>query len=82
MDKNGLMVYLSRDNNRIYWVGRKSGKSANLVITFNDDKKMITVNKSNRIIFHNLVKYDQIKKKAIYYKLLKANENHIVFEEI
>ncbi len=81
IDKNGIFVYISRDNNRIYWIGRKKGYSAKLSIKFNDKKKMITVNSSNKIMFHKAKDYETIKKKTIYYKYMKENENTVVFKE-
>ncbi len=80
IDKNGIFVYISRDNNRIYWIGRKEGKSAKLSVKFNDKKKMITVNNSNKIMFHRPKDYEKIKKKTIYYKLMKKDENSVAFQ--
>ena len=80
IDKNRIFVYLSRDNNRIYWIGRKTGLSAKLSIKFNDSKKMITINTSNKIIFHHANDYEIIKKKTVYYKHMKSNENSVLFQ--
>jgi hypothetical protein len=81
ISKDGIYVYISRDNNRIYWIGSKKGYSAKLSIKFNDKKKMITVNNSNKIIFHKVKDYEKIKKKTIYYKLMKENENSVSFQD-
>lgn len=81
ISKDGIYVYISRDNNRIYWIGSNKGYSAKLSIKFNDDKKMITINNSNKIMFHNSKDYEIIKKKIIYYKHMKEDENSILFEE-
>jgi hypothetical protein len=79
IDKNGIYIYIIRDNYRIYWIGRKEGESAKLSVKFNDNKKMITINNSNKIIFHNAKDYEKIKEKTIYYKLMKKDENIVVF---
>jgi len=71
ISKDGIYVYISRDNNRIYWIGSKKGYSAKLSIKFND----------NKIMFHNSKDYEIIKKKIIYYKHMKEDEYSIVFEE-
>lgn len=81
ISKDGIYIYISRDNNRIYWIGSKKGYSAKLSIKFNDNKKMITINNSNKIFFHNSKDYDIIKKKTIFYKHMKEDENSVVFQE-
>ena len=42
---------------------------------------MITVNSANKIIIHSMNDYTKIKQKAIYYKLMNANDNRIEFAE-
>lgn len=78
---DSIYIYISRDKSRSYWIGRKNGLSSKLIIKFNDKKKMITVNTSNKIIFHNIEDYNKIKEKAIYYKHMNENENKIEFFE-
>lgn len=80
VDKNGIYIYILRDNNRIYWIGRKKGISAKLSVKFNDKKNMITINNSNKITFHNSKDYEKIKKKTIYYKLMDENDNKVEFK--
>jgi uncharacterized protein YqkB len=77
---NGIFVYISKDHGRMYWIGRRVGISDKLSIKFNDDKKMISINSSNKITFHKAKDYETIKKKAIYYKYMKDGENKIAFE--
>jgi hypothetical protein len=79
INKDSIYIYISRDNNRIYWIGRKKGLSAKLLITFSDTKNMITINKSNKIIFNKNSDYEKIKKKVIYYKHMKITENKVEF---
>jgi hypothetical protein len=79
IDKGSMIVYISRDKNRIYWVGQTTGHSAKLTIKFNDDKHMISVNNSNKIVFHNIKDYNKVKQKAIFYKHMKEGENNVVF---
>jgi hypothetical protein len=81
INKDGIFVYISKDKGRMYWIGKKKGYSAKLSIKFNDKKKMITVNNSNKIIFHKVKDYETIKKKTIYYKLMKENENSVSFQD-
>jgi len=80
ISKNGIYVYISRDNDRVYWKGSKTGISSKLSIKFNDDKQMITINSSNKIIFHNYKDYEKIKQKTIHYKLMKEDENSVTFD--
>ena len=82
ISKNSIFVYVSRDKSRSYWIGRKKSKSCKLLIKFNDSKKTITVNTSNKIIIHSIKDYTKIKKKAIYYKYMNENNNRIEFKEI
>ncbi len=81
ISKDGIYVYISRDNNRIYWSGSKKGSSDKLFIKFNDKKKMITINNSSKIMFHKSKDYETIKKKIIYYKHMKQDENSVMFQE-
>jgi hypothetical protein len=53
IDKGSMIVYISRDKNRIFWVGQTTGHSAKMTITFDDNKQMISINKTNKITFHN-----------------------------
>ena len=82
ISKNSIFVYVSRDKSRSYWIGRKKSKSCKLLIKFNDSKKTITVNTSNKIIIHSIKDYTKIKKKAIYYKYMNENNNRIEFKEM
>lgn len=82
ISKDKIFVYLSRDKSRSYWIGSKKRKSCKLSIKFNDVKKMITVNTSNKIIIHSSKDYTKIKKKAIYNKYMNENDNRIEFKEI
>jgi len=82
ISKDKIFVYISRDKSRSYWIGGKKGKSCKLSIKFNDIKKTITVNTSNKIIIHSMKDYIKIKKKAIYYKYINENDNRIEFKEI
>lgn len=79
IDKSGMTVYISRDKNRIYWIGQTTGNSAKLVIKFDDNKQMISINKSNKIHFHNVKDYNKLKQKTILYKHMKADENSVTF---
>jgi len=81
ISNKSIFVYISRDKSRSYWIGRKKGETSKLSIIFNDKKRMITVNSSNRIIVHSIKDYTTIKQKAKYYKYIGENENKIVFEE-
>ena len=78
LNKKSAMIYIARDNNRIYWIGRKTGKSAKLIITFSDRTHSIKINNSSKISFNKKNHYDILKQKAIYYGLL--NKNKIIFE--
>ncbi len=80
IDKNTVYVYILRDNNRIYWIGRRNGNSAKLSLKFNDEKHMITVNTANRITFHRARDYKKIKEKALYYKQMEEDGNTVVFQ--
>lgn len=80
--KNNIFVYISKDIYRVYWIGKKKGPSAKLSLKFNDKKQMITINNSNKIIFHRPKDYETIKKKTIYYKHMKADENIVNFKRI
>lgn len=82
ISKNSIFVYVSRDKSRSYWIGGKKGKSCKLSIKFNDAKKMITVNTTNKIIIRSDLYYTKIKKKAIYYKYMNENDNRIEFNKI
>jgi len=79
IDKSGMTVYISRDKNRIYWVGRTTGQSSKLVINFDDNKNTISVNKTNKIVFHNVKDYNKLKQKTIFYKHMKVDENSVAF---
>jgi hypothetical protein len=82
IEPNYCMVYISRDINRIYWIGRHKGKvSAGFTISFNDKLSIISINTSNKIKFHNEKDYLKIKEKMMYYKLMKPDENRVVFLE-
>ncbi len=81
IDDNSIFVYILRDNNRIYWIGRRTGNSAKLSLKFNDQTHTITVNTSNKITFHRAKDYEQIKQKAIHYNHMKEGENRIVFQD-
>jgi hypothetical protein len=39
INPESVMIYISRDINRIYWIGHRTGKSAKLTIKLNDKKK-------------------------------------------
>jgi hypothetical protein len=80
INKNGIYVYISRDNDRVYWKGSKNGTSSKLSIKFNDNKQMITINSSNKITFQNDKDYEKIKQKTIHYKLMKEDENSVTFD--
>ncbi len=80
ISKNSFSVYISRDNNRIYWIGRTKGISAKLKIKFNDKKSMITINTSNKITFYNEKDYEKIKNKTIYYKHMDKDDDTVIFE--
>ena len=82
ISKDKIFVYISRDKSRSYWIGGKKGKSSKLSIKFNDAKKMIIVNTTNKIIIHSSKDYTKIKQKAIYYKYMNENDNRIKFKEI
>ena len=79
IDKGGIVVYISKDKTRAYWIGRTEGQSAKLAIKFDDTQHKITINKSNRIVFHNAGDYSKLKEKTIYYKHMKEGENGIIF---
>jgi hypothetical protein len=79
MDKGSMIVYISRDKNRIYWVGQTNGHSAKMSITFDDNKQMISINKTNKITFHNAKDYNKLKQKTIYYKHMKVGANSVTF---
>ena len=53
-------IYISRDNNRMYWVLRKLKKSQRPKITFNDKKQIIKVG-NNKIIVTREVDYNNSK---------------------
>ena len=79
IDKSGILVYINKDKTRIYWLGKTAGQGAKLTIKFNDDKHMISVNSSNKIVFHNIKDYNKLKQKTIFYKHMKEGENSVVF---
>jgi hypothetical protein len=81
ISKDRIFIYISRDNNRIYWSGNKKGNSDKLSIKFDDQKKLITINNSNKIKFYKSKDYETIKQKTIYYKHMKEDENNVVFQE-
>jgi hypothetical protein len=73
-------VYISRDGYSNYWIGKKNKNlSARLSVKYNDNKKMITINRTNKLIFHSEKDYEKIKNKTIYYKYMNENENKIEF---
>jgi hypothetical protein len=88
--KGFLMIFISATHISIFiyrkgrssyeWMGRKRGKSGKLLLKFHDDKRMISINSSNKLIFHRPKDYETIKKKTIIYKHMKANENTIEFQ--
>ena len=45
IDKSGIIVYISKDKTRAYWIGRTEGQSAKLAIKFDDNQHKITINK-------------------------------------
>ena len=53
-------IYISRDNNRMYWVLRKLKKSQRPKITFNDKKQIIKVG-NNKIVVTREVDYNNSK---------------------
>ena len=53
-------IYISRDNNRIYWVLRKLKKEKLPKISFNDKKKIIRVG-NNKIVVTKQNDYDNAK---------------------
>jgi hypothetical protein len=81
ISKDRIFVYISRDNNRIYWNGSKKGNSDKLSIFFNDKKKLVAINNSSKIMFHKAKDYEMIKGKTIYYKHMKQDENSVIFQE-
>ena len=81
ISKKGIFVYISRDQGRMYWIGRKTGYSAKLSIKFNDKKQMITINNSYKITFHRPKDYETIKKKTIYYKHMQETDNKVEFSD-
>ena len=54
------LIYISRDNNRMYWFLNKLTKSERPKITFNDKKQTIKVG-NNKIIVTRLTDYDKSK---------------------
>ena len=81
MHKGYVYIFFWRDKSWRWWRGSKSGASAKLTIKFNDAKHMITVNSSDKIIFHRPKDYNEIKAHAIYYKLMSKNDNQIEFRK-
>jgi hypothetical protein len=87
--KGFLMIFISAKHITIFiyrkgksdytWYGSKTGKSGTLSLKFNDEKRMISINGSNKLIFHRPKDYQIIKKKTITYKHMKSNENAIEF---
>ena len=54
------LIYISRDNNRMYWFLNKLKKSARPKITFNDKKQTIKVG-NNKIVVTRLIDYNKSK---------------------
>lgn len=81
ISKDNIYIYISRDNNRAYWIGRKKGISSKLLIKFNDKKNMISINSSYKVIFKNSKDYRLIKDTSTYYKHITKESNIIKFEE-
>jgi hypothetical protein len=84
IEPDKCFVYIARDTGRVYWIGRDNsgGKgSANLTISFNDTDKIIRINTSNKIVFHNEKDYLQIKNAMIRNKLMKPDEHRVVFSD-
>jgi hypothetical protein len=82
LGKDSFFIYISLGGNslsRVYWKGHRKGPSAKLLVKFNDNKHMITVN-SYKIIFNKENIYNKIKQKATYYKLFEDNTNYIKFD--
>ncbi len=81
LSKNSCFIYISLGKNslnRVYWKGHRTAPSAKMIVKFNDNKHMITVN-SYKIIIHKENIYNKIKEKASYYKLFENNTNYIKF---
>lgn len=74
-----VYIYISKHIGRIYWIGRRNGISAGLTIKFSDSKKMIKINSSNKIYFHNAKDYERLKDAAIANNYLKPGKNEILF---
>ena len=81
ISKDSIYIYISRDNNRAYWIGRKKGISSNLLMKFNDKKNMISINSSFKVIFKHSKDYKLIKDKTIYYKHMTKESNIVKFGE-
>ena len=54
------LIYISRDNNRMYWFLNKLKKSERPNITFSDKKQTIKVG-NNKIVLTRLIDYDKSK---------------------
>lgn len=82
-DKERLFIYISLGGNslnRVYWKAHRTLPSPKILVKFNDDKHIITVN-SYKIKIHKENIYNKIKEKASYYKLFEDNTNYIKFDE-
>lgn len=72
---SSISVYISRDNNRIYWIGNKQkSKSAKLKLKFNNKTNVIRIN-SSKIVFNSISKYNEIKNKIIKFGYMDEDEN-------
>jgi len=79
LGKESCYIYISLGESRVYWKGHRTAPSAKILIKFNDNKHMITVNSYKIIILDENI-YNKIKQKATYYNLLENNTNHIKFD--
>ena len=76
-----ISIFIYRKGKGYYeWIGAKRGKSAYLSLTFNDKKRIIRINNSNKLIFHTNKTYELIKRKVIIYKHMKNNKNNVEFQ--
>jgi hypothetical protein len=76
-----ISIFIYRNGkSSYYWRAAKTGKSAHLSLTFDDKKRTISINNSNKLIFHTNKTYELIKRKVIIYKHMKKNENNVEFQ--
>jgi hypothetical protein len=76
-----ISIFIYRKNKSHYsWRGAKRGKSAHLSLIFDDKKRFIRINNSNKLIFHKQNVYELIKRKVIIYKHMKNKENNVEFQ--